>query len=87
VQIIADQVFEPASWMEVPISGGAPTTSVDLYAEGQLSILFEFATGHVGPEAALDAAQPGWRERFRSDWRVVVDEDGERYIGPKTSEP
>jgi hypothetical protein len=67
VQIIAGEVFEPASWMDVPISGGAPTTSIDPYAEGQLSVLFDFATGPTGPEAALDVAQPGWRERFCSD--------------------
>lgn len=87
VQIASDHVFEPASWMEVPITAGAPTTSIDLYAEGHLGVLFEFATGHRSPEATLDAAQPGWRDRFRSDWQVLVDEDGEHYVGPKTPEP
>jgi hypothetical protein len=67
VQIIAGEVFEPASWMDVPISGGAPTTSIDPYAEGQLSVLFDVATGPTGPEVALDVAQPGWCERFCSD--------------------
>ena len=85
VKIISEHVFEPASWMEVPISAGAPTTSIDLYADGQLDVLFDFATGHMSPEATLDAAQPGWRERFRSDWQGIVDGNGERYIGLKPS--
>ena len=83
VQIIADEVFEPASWMEVPISGDAPTTSIDLYAAGQLNVVFDLATGNYSPEAALDIAEPGWRERYRSEWEVGTAEDGQPYIRPK----
>lgn len=84
VQIITEQVFEPASWMEVPISGNAPTTSIDLYTAGNLDVVFDLATGNYTPEAALDVAEPGWRERYRSDWEVGIADDGEPYIGPKT---
>ena len=86
VQIIGEHVFQPASWMEVPLSSEAPTTSIDLYIDGQLAVVFDFATGHLGPDAALDLAQPGWRERFHSDWQVVVGEDGQRYIEPRHAE-
>jgi transcriptional regulator with XRE-family HTH domain len=84
-QIVADQVFEPASWMEVPISEDAPTTPVDLYAEGFLDVVFDLATGNLAPEQALDTAEPGWRERYRSDWEVAVADDGQPYIRPKSA--
>ena len=35
-QIITDQVFDPASWMEVPISSEAPATPIDLYERAML---------------------------------------------------
>jgi len=48
-QIITDQVFDPASWMEVPISSEAPTTPIDLYAASHFDIIFELATGACTP--------------------------------------
>ena len=73
-------IFEPASWMEVPISGDAPTTPIDLYAAGYLDTIFDLASEHCTPEEALDQAEPGWREKYRSDWEVGTAEDGEPYI-------
>lgn len=75
-------IFEPASWMEVPVSVSAPVTKIDLYAAGQLDVIFELASENCTPEQALDVAEPGWREKYRSDWEVAVAEDGERYIRP-----
>lgn len=79
-QIIRDDhlVFEPASWMEVRISRGAPTTGIDLYAAGNLDILYDLAAEHCSPEEALDAYEPGWREKHRSDWEVAMAEDRHR---------
>jgi hypothetical protein len=81
--IITDQVFEPASWMEVPITGDAPTTAIDLYAAGHLDVAFDLATGNCTPEAVLDIVEPGWRDQHRSDWEVATAEDGQPYIKPK----
>lgn len=85
-QIISEDhlVFEPASWMEVPVTGSAPVTKIDLYAAGQLDVIFDLASSHCTPEQALDTAEPNWRERYRSDWEVAVGDDGERYIRPTT---
>lgn len=68
-QIIRDDhlVFEPASWMEVPIVRDAPTTPVDLYAAGRLDIVYDLAAEHCTPEAALDISEPSWRDKYRSD--------------------
>lgn len=76
-------VFEPASWMEVPIVRDAPTTSIDLYAAGHLDVIFDLASDQCSPEAALDAAIPDWRVRFRSNWEVGTAEDGQPYIRSK----
>ena len=86
VQVITSEVFEPASWMEVPLSGDAPTTAIDLYAAGQLDVVFDLATRNSAPEAALDIAEPGWRDRYRSDWEVATAEDGQPFIRPKTGQ-
>ena len=83
-EIIRDDhlVFEPASWMEVPIVGDAPTTPIELYAAGHLDVMFDLAADQCSPEAALDAAIPDWRERYRSDWEVGTAEDGQPFIRP-----
>ncbi len=60
--------------------GGAPTTPVDLYAAGHLDVLFDLAAGQRSPEAAMDAADPRWRDKYRSDWEVGTAEDGQPYI-------
>jgi transcriptional regulator with XRE-family HTH domain len=83
-QIIAEnQVFEPASWMEVPITRGTPTTAIDLYARKHLELVFDLATSNMQPEVALDLAEPGWRERYASNWEVGIAEDNEPYLRPK----
>jgi hypothetical protein len=84
VQIITSEVFEPASWMEVPLSRDAPITAIDLYTAGQLDLIFDLATGNRPPDAALDIVRPGWRERYRSDWEVATAEDGQPFIRPKS---
>lgn len=84
-QIIRDDhfVFEPASWMEVPIVRDSPVTPIDLYATGHLEVVHDLAAEKCSPEAALDAAEPDWREKYRNDWEVATDEDGQRFIRPK----
>lgn len=81
-QIISEDhmVFGPASWMEVPVVEGAPTTRIDLYAAGHLDVVLDLATQHCTPEAAMDAAEPGWRDRYRSDWETAIGADGQPYI-------
>jgi transcriptional regulator with XRE-family HTH domain len=85
VQILSEDhaVFGPASWMEAPIVSDAPTTRVDLYAAGRLEVVFDLAANKCTPEAAMDSAEPGWRDRYRSDWEVADAEDGQPVIRRK----
>jgi hypothetical protein len=85
VKIIVDHgfVFEPASWMEMPVSSAIATTAIDLYAKGQLETVFDLATQSITAEQALDLIEPGWRNSPQSSWEVLVAEDGVPYIRPK----
>lgn len=82
-EIIQDDhllVQEVASWMEVPIVGDAPVTPIDLYAAGRLDTVYDLAARQCTPEGALDQADPGWREKYRTDWEVAVADDGQPYL-------
>ena len=79
VEILRDDhsVSEVASWMEVPLASGAPVTAIDLAASGRLQEVVEIAAAHSTGEDMLDRLQPGWRERYRSDYEVFEAPDGE----------
>lgn len=76
-------IQEVASWFEMPISSVAPVTPIDLYAERQSTLVLDHAWGHCDTEEILTAYDPDWRERFRSDFEVYLDTDGEMSIRPK----
>lgn len=76
-------IDEIASWFEVPLSSSAPVTPIVLYATNRADLVFEFASGHVDPEALLSEFDPDWRERYRSDFEVFEAGDGNRSIRMK----
>lgn len=76
-------IQEVASWFEMPITSAAPVTPIDLYAEGQHRLILDHAGGHGDSEQILTTYDPEWRERFRSDFEVFRDYDGEMSIRPK----
>ncbi len=76
-------VDEIASWFEMPLSSSAPVTPIVLYAANRADLVFEFASGHVDPEALLSEFDPDWRERYRSDFEVFEAGDGNRSIRMK----
>ncbi len=70
-------VSDVARWLEMPLVAEAPLTGIDMAADGRYVDLLDLATGHETPEAALDRWQPGWRERFSSQFEVFEAADGE----------
>ena len=76
-------VDEIASWFEMPLSSSAPVTPIVLYSANRADLVFEFASGHVDPEALLSEFDPDWRERYRSDFEVFDAGDGNRSIRMK----
>jgi hypothetical protein len=75
-------VANVAPWMEMPLVPGPPLTGVDLAASGRLTDLMDLAAQQARPEDVLDNWQPGWRERYRSDFEVFHAPDGELGIRP-----
>ena len=88
VEMLRDDhlVSDVASWMEVPLVSAAPVTAIDLAAAGLLQEVVEIAAGHSTGEDVLDRTQPGWRERYRSDYEVFEAPDGELGTRPVTRE-
>jgi DNA-binding transcriptional regulator YiaG len=73
-----------ASWIDVPIRTDVPVTPRDLWAKGDLNTFFEYALGDMQPEAALDAFDPVWRQRYRDDgFETFVGADGNLSIRTK----
>ncbi|MDR1442185.1 MAG: helix-turn-helix domain-containing protein [Bifidobacteriaceae bacterium] len=76
-------VEEIASWFEMPLSSAAPVTPIDLYSADRADLVFEFGSSHVDPEALLAQFDPGWRDRYRSDFEVFEAGDGNRSLRTK----
>ena len=87
VRILSEDhlVADVASWMEMPISSDAPLTCIDLYTQGQLLTIFDLASEHIAPDQALDSAEPGWRERYHSEYEVFRAGDGQPAIRPRST--
>lgn len=74
-------VKEIASWFEMPLPG-SPVTPIDLYAEDQARLLFDYANG-ADPEEILNEYNPSWRKQYHSDFEIFENGDGELAIRPK----
>ena len=73
-----------ASWIDVPILTDVPITPRNLWTDGDPNEFFEYALGDLKPEAALDAFDPEWRQRYRDDgFESFFGEDGQLGIRTK----
>lgn len=76
-------IQDVASWFEMPIQMGVPVTPIDLWAGGRPDLVLDCASEHTPPLETLNAWDPNWRDRYRSDFEVFRAEDGQRSIRPK----
>jgi transcriptional regulator with XRE-family HTH domain len=67
-------------WFEMPLVQGIPVTLIDLWADDQYALVFEYALGHLAAETLLDRFEPEWRARYQSDFETFVAADGELSI-------
>ncbi len=72
-----------ASWFEMPLLPGVPVTPIDLWGAHRPDLVFDYASGHTGPEQILTAWDPEGRDRYRSSFEVFRAEDGRLSIRPK----
>lgn len=87
VEILSEDhlVANVASWMEMPVTSEVPLTGIDLYASGHLFTVLDLASQHIIPEQALDQADPGWRDRYQSDFEVFRAGDGQPGVRLRSS--
>jgi transcriptional regulator with XRE-family HTH domain len=69
---------DPAAWFEVRIMPEVHVRPMDLFTAGHDALLLDWASGHEKvPERILDQTEPGWSERYATDFEVFEANDGE----------
>jgi len=77
----ADHMIEDvAAWMEIPVVQSAPVTKIDLAAARRYQDVADLAGLQSSGEQVLDGWLPDWRERYRSQFEVFEDSDGDLSI-------
>lgn len=74
-------VEDPAGWLEVPLISGYTVTALDLYREGKVVSLLDYAGHRTTAIQLLDEYDPDWREKYRTDFTVFEAADGNLAIG------
>lgn len=83
--LLAPMVASPARWMAMPLVDGFNVTPSDVYSPDHAERLLDLAAGNVGttPEGVLDSIEPGWREKWRSEYEVFEAADGGLSMRPR----
>lgn len=76
------EIRDIESWFETPISG-APVTPTDIWAAGDTQLVFDYASGVLSPEEALNLFDPEWRTKYDSPFETFLGDDGIRSIRAK----
>ncbi|MGE3813031.1 MAG: hypothetical protein AB7I24_15940 [Candidatus Nanopelagicales bacterium] len=76
-------VSDVASWFEMPLVKGTPITPIELYTQQQYPLLFDYASGHIDMEAAMNQLDPEWRQNYATEFEVFRAEDGQLSIRSK----
>lgn len=84
-RVLEHHVHDPAGWIEIPISGQATVTPLDLFEAKRPDLAVLFAAGVSDPDETLTSFVPDWRERFEPDgeYEVVRLKDGSRSAVPR----
>jgi len=88
--LVRNTSFVPdvAAFFETPLLPNAPIRPMDLYAAGRVDLLLDWASRMVqDPAALLSAFDPGWRERYHSEYEVFEAADGDLAIRAKGHRP
>jgi len=88
--LVRNTSFVPdvAAFFETPILPDAPIRPMDLYAAGRVDLVLDWASRTVqDPAALLSAFDPGWRERYHSEYEVFEAADGDLAIRAKEHRP
>lgn len=71
-------IEDVASWLELPLTPEAPVSAIDLLAADRSDLVLRWAAHtDVQPQEILDDFDPGWRERYASDFEIFTAPDGQ----------
>lgn len=76
-------VRDPAQWITQPLVDGYTVTIMDLYSPDVASEFVELGAGDATPVMLLDRIAPQWRETYKSEYEVVIAEDGIPSLRPR----
>ncbi len=78
-------LYDPAGWIDIPISSESTLTPLDLFAVKRADLVVLLASGLSDPRETLDAFDPSWRSNFAPDrdYEVVTLADGSRSVVPR----
>lgn len=76
-------IHDPVSWFEKWLSQGCVISMIEIYYNGHMDLVLDFAARRSTAEEVLDAYEPQWRNVPPSMWEVAVNPEGEQYIRMK----
>lgn len=82
---LATVVDSPGRWLSAPLVAGFNVTALDVYTRDRAAILQQLAAGagELTATGVLDDMAPGWRQQWRSRYRVFTAADGELSMQPR----
>lgn len=78
------QIDDVAGWMYVPIDSDRPVTPADLYRDGYLDSVMDWASHRATAAEILESLDPNWLKRYESDAEVFSAQDGMRSFRRKS---
>ena len=73
-------VGDAAGWLSMRLSEHHTVTAADLYCNGRVDDVLEYAQGQLLVSDLLDGWDPDWRDSTRSEWMVVDDPEAGRVL-------
>ncbi len=86
VQLLTEMgPYDPAGWLDIPLSSESTLTPMDLFAAGRADLVVLHAAKLAEPHETLDAFAHDWRARhpIDPDYDVVTLTDGTRAVVPR----
>lgn len=80
-------VYEPATWLAMPLHPDFTVAPRDLYQVGNVAALLDHAAGNVTVEDMLDEVTPDWRQLWPREHDVITDDAGEQFLVRRAPRP
>lgn len=75
LDILKEQIVDPAGWLEIPVLEGYGPRHLDLLAQKYYKYLLDLAFTYVTPEEVLQNLNPNWETEMYLEHEVFIAED------------